>query len=391
MPQGLSNTLYACGQLGISPPTDWLQQYWHASASKLGEFKPQELSNTLYACAQLGITPPADWLQWFWHASASKLGTFNEQSLSNTLQACGQLDVLPPADWLGRYWKASALELNKSTALGLSNTLIACAELGATPPADWLQRYWRVSSSKMGELMSRKLSTMLVTLAQLDITPPAGWLQSFSDSFKRSIPDSNLRCLNDAALALAALELWELPLWPVLWEHICQSLPRDAAGWDEEAHFHARRFYRVYRAAAVERPGLLSAPDQELLAAARKSWTDHAHLRQDAGRSRIYADIAACLTRMGVAHTHHRWCNRTECTVNVAIEGATPVAVEVRLPHHLLKDGRPTGFTLLRSRMLAAHGWRVLTVDFHVWEELMHHKTGPQREDYLRRMLVRRV
>ena len=66
--RGFSNMLYACGQLGITPAADWLQRYWHASASKLEEFTVQDCSNTLYACGQLGITPPADWLQRYWHA-----------------------------------------------------------------------------------------------------------------------------------------------------------------------------------------------------------------------------------------------------------------------------------------------------------------------------------
>ena len=31
-PYGLSNTLYACGQLGVELPAEWLERYWHASA-----------------------------------------------------------------------------------------------------------------------------------------------------------------------------------------------------------------------------------------------------------------------------------------------------------------------------------------------------------------------
>jgi hypothetical protein len=46
---GFANLLYACGQLSITPPADWLHRYWHASASKLGEFSEQGLSNVIYA------------------------------------------------------------------------------------------------------------------------------------------------------------------------------------------------------------------------------------------------------------------------------------------------------------------------------------------------------
>ena len=86
-PRNLSNSLYACGKLGIVPPADWLQRYWHVSASKMGEFRQQNFSNTLYACGELDIAPPADWLQRFWHASASQLGDFVPQGLRNTVYA----------------------------------------------------------------------------------------------------------------------------------------------------------------------------------------------------------------------------------------------------------------------------------------------------------------
>ena len=46
---GFANLLYACEQLSITPPADWLHRYWHASASKLGEFSEQGLSNVIYA------------------------------------------------------------------------------------------------------------------------------------------------------------------------------------------------------------------------------------------------------------------------------------------------------------------------------------------------------
>ena len=77
--QEFSNSLYACGQLGITPSADWLQRFWEASASKFDDFVPQALSNTLYACGQLGITPPADWLERYWHASAVQLGNLIPQ------------------------------------------------------------------------------------------------------------------------------------------------------------------------------------------------------------------------------------------------------------------------------------------------------------------------
>ena len=317
----MSNTLYACGQLGITPPDDWLPRFWHASAAKLGDFKPQELSNTLYACGQLGITPPAAWLVRFWPASASKLGEFEPQALSNTLYACGQLGLTPPPDyWLPRFWHASAVIFGDFTPQDFSNTVYACGQLAITPPADWLQL--------------------------------------FSSSCEHALPDMNPQNLTNTAVALAMLQVWDLPLWHSLWERLCISLPRDVAGWSADDLLNARQIYQAYQAAAVKRPNLLPVLDPELLAAARKSWIDQV---RDGGdylqTGRFHDNVSACLMRMGVAHANERWCERAERSIDIAIEGMSmPVALEVDGPHHFLQDGRSDGSTLLRNRMLAAHG-----------------------------------
>ena len=384
IPQHFSNTLYACGQLGITPPADWLQRYWHASASKLSEFIPQHFSNTLYACGQLGITPPADWLQRYWDASTLKLSEFIPQNYSNTLYACGQLGITPPAEWLQHYWHASASKLGEFSEQNLSNTLYACGQLGITPPADWLQCYWHVSASKLGEFIPQDLSNTLYAFGQLGITPSADWLQRFSDSFERSLPDADNQNLANTALALATLGVWELPLWRGLWERLCQALPLNANDWSAVDQLNAQQLYQAYKAAAMERPGLLPTPDPELLVAARKSWTDG--LATDVSKSsRLHADISACLTRMGVTHANERWCERAERSIDIAIDGAAPVALEVDGPTHFLQDGKPTGSTLLRNRMLAAHGWRVAVVDYREWNAL---QTEAQREEFLRRQLA---
>ena len=381
-PQTINIVLYACGQEGITPPRRWLQLYWHASAMKLGEFKPQDLSNTLYACGQLGITPPAEWFQRYWHASALKLDDFKPQALSITLYACGQLGIKPPADWLQQYWHASALKLGGFIPQGFSNTLHACGLLGITPPADWLERYWHASSTKLGEFNLQELSNTMLACAQLDIRPPSDWLQCFSGSFSVLLPDANNQDLANTALALASRGLWELPVWPDLWERLCKSLPRDPAEWNADLKLHARQLYQTYQAATVERPGLLSEPDPELLAVVRRSWVD---VRSETA-SRLHGEVSACLTRMGVAHANERWCERAERSIDIGIEDAgEPIALEVDGPHHFLQDGRPDGSTLLRNKMLAAHGWRVAVVDYREWEEL---KTQSQQEEFIRRLLA---
>ena len=243
-----------------------------------------------------------------------------------------------------------------------------------------MQRYWHDSVSKLDEFKPQDLSITLYACAQLDVRPPSEWLHSFSESFKPLLPDASRQELSNTALSLTTLGLWELPLWRGLWERLCNALAIDTVGWNAEAQLHAQQLYQAYQAVAVERPGLLPTPDPELLDAARKSWFDG----MGDTSSRLHADVSACLTRMGVVHANERWCERAERRVDIAIEGAgAPVALEVDGPHHFLQDGRQDGSTQLRNRMLAAHGWRVAVVDYHVWVGLKH----AQREEYLRRLL----
>jgi acetyl esterase/lipase len=181
------------------------------------------------------------------------------------------------------------------------------------------------------------------------------------------------------------LALWELPLWRGLWERLCASLPRDITCWNAKDRLNGMQLYQAYQAAAVERPGLLLAPSPELLAAVRKNWVDG--LETDTVKtSRLHADVSSCLARMGVAHANEHWCERAERSIDIAIEGAgAPVAVEVDGPTHFLQDGRQDGSTALRNRMLAAHGWRVVVVDYRAWRE---QQTEAQRQEYLRHLLA---
>ena len=384
--QGFSNTLFAFGQLDIRPPTDWRQLFWRASVKQLGFFSPQDFSTTLLVCGQLGIKPATDWLRHHWHASALTVGLFSTKDLSIMIFAYGKLSIKPPADWLQRFWHASASKMDEFIPQGLTRTLHACGKLGITPPEPWLQRYWHASGPKLGEFIPRGLSLMLMACAQLNIRPPSGWLQSFADAHKRSLPNANQQDLGYTTLALTMLELWELPLWTGLWERLCQSFPHNTADWSTENQLSALQLYQAYKAAAVERPGLLTAPNPELLAAVRKVWLDSEQLHQDDDTSLLHASVSAALTRMGVPHVNERFCERAERTVDIAVEGeGVPVALEVIGPDQVLRDGLPDGRTLLRNRMLAAHGWRVAVVGYRAWGALT---TQAHQEEHLRSLLA---
>ena len=364
-----------------------MKRYWEASATQLGSFTEQGLSNTMYACGQLGIVPVSHWQQRFWQASVSSLGVFKPQALSNTIYACGQLGVMPPASWLARFWEECASKLGEFSPQHVGNVCFSVGQLGITPPADVLQRFWRVSADKMAIFKSQELTNCVFAFARLNAKPPAFWVEQYSRVSERLLPQLNEQDLANSALALATLALWELPMWPLLWARLWQSVSRkSSAGWNEDNRLQARQLYQVYQAATMERPGL-PEPEAERLAAVRKCWVDQVRGEQQLrSSSKLHQEVSACLRSMGVAHVNEHWCERAERMLDIAVEGASvPVALEVDGPYHFLQDGRPDGSTLLRDRMLAAHGWRVVVVDYRVWDGLAD---DAQQEEYLRRLLA---
>ena len=75
---------------------------------------------------------------------------------------------------------------------------------------------------------------------------------------------------------------------------------------------------------------------------------------------------------------------RTGYSLDLALPSSR-IAIEVDGPSHfLLPDGRgvrrPNGPTLLKRRLLAAAGWRVISVPFYGWNGFA---TAKERQTYL--------
>lgn len=437
--QCFANTLYACGQLGIMPPYAWLNAFWPASTAAMPTFKPHDFSGMLNACVRMRITPPEDAMEAFWRTSVEAMRLFSAANLSKTLYACATLRLSPPEEWMEAFWRSSSEQLRRSNGQSQATVLQSSAQLdawhagkhldkqsfappdywldayypasvermpdyvpqdfvsslhslgrlGITPPKDWLQTFWRTSAEKLPEFTPRNCAITLLACAQLNIAPPRDpWMLRFWRACERKLPLFNAQDLSNTMYAVAVLSLWSSPLVPKLWERLVLSFgARSVADWRSDDHLHALQLYHVYQAAAVEQPGLLPAPRGELLAAARQSWLDQGQSKQHRARGGLLSDVASCLSLMGVEHTCERWCDRAERNVDVAIEGLEPrVALMVYNSGRVLRNGQPTGRTLLRNRTLAAHGWRVVSVSSLVWQEL---PTLEQKDACLRKLLAR--
>ncbi|EOD34549.1 hypothetical protein EMIHUDRAFT_313809 [Emiliania huxleyi CCMP1516] len=110
-----------------------------------------------------------------------------------------------------------------------------------------------------------------------------------------------------------------------------------------------------------------------------------ATIAQPSGLQRSVADALAAV-RSGFEEEHLE--PRTGYSLDLALPSSR-IAVEVDGPSHFLLPGglgvrRPNGPTLLKRCLLAAAGWRVISVPFYEWDGFA---TAKERQTYLQGLL----
>ena len=105
--------------------------------------------------------------------------------------------------------------------------------------------------------------------------------------------------------------------------------------------------------------------------------------------SGLQRSVAAALAAVQHGFEEEHLEPRTGYSLDLALPSSR-VAVEVDGPSHfLLPDGRgvrkPNGSTLLKRRLLAAAGWRVISVPFYEWDGFA---TANGQQTYLERAVA---
>jgi len=377
-----ATVLYSLAKLGAELPALAMQRYFaDRNVKSMFVLDPPELVTSLLACVMQQAVPPAPWMQRHFEASGTKLSEFTPAELANLLMACGHLSATPPDAWQQLLWDASAAQMGAFTPPDFAQLLCACSRLGLVPPAEWQQHCLRTLAPKLDDTSAQHLATVIHACGHLGIAPPTEWLLTFSRRCKAVLGDMNRQGIASTVLGLAYLGAWDLPLWPALWEVAWSLLPRDPVGWKYEDREYAKMLYQVYHAAAAERSGKLRTPGSEQLDAAKAKWAANEQNRP--AQAEGTADVAACLSGMGVAHSQLHWCDRAERVMQLAVGGT--VSLEVNTRAVMLSDGQLRGPRRLRSRVLQAHGWRVADLDVVAWLQL---ETPAQREEHLRTLLA---
>ena len=162
---------------------------------------------------------------------------------------------------------------------------------------------------------------------------------------------------------------------------ISDSLARDPSRWSEgRRQLHQWQLWLSLERGADGQQHLLSECQRKLCCDAMQG--------TEVTISRLQRSVAAALAAVQHGFEEEHLEPRTGYSLDLALPSSR-VAVEVDGPSHfLLPDGRgvrkPNGPTLLKRRLLAAAGWRVISVPFYEWNGFA---TASERHTYLQRLL----
>ena len=219
-PWQLSNVLWACAKLGISPP--WLRDWVALTCGKLRDFAGQELSLSLFALALLEFDAGSAWLSDFYRASLRLFrdATANSefpQVVCLIINASAMLSYVcnarPSTQWLDAFWAYTTESLPAFEAKQLSVTFWGLSLLRITPPAMWLPILWTSSLPKLHFMSQQSLSLMILGAQRLGLTPPPDWLLCFEAESRSILPTFDLQALANTTYAYAKLGVRPNDAW----------------------------------------------------------------------------------------------------------------------------------------------------------------------------------
>ncbi|GLI61811.1 hypothetical protein VaNZ11_004318 [Volvox africanus] len=188
LPPGHSTQSATWAASGLS--VDWLQRFWSASASSVGDATPKEAAMMLWAMSALAVQPPDPWVRTLLNAvepylcatitgGAGDYGV-SDQTLGILLSSLGHLRVQPSPQWMAMALAAVDFrvggggdvrghreqgDMNTAALLGVLSGL---AYLEWPLPADWLARLVRTVAPQLGRLNPAERTRAYMAVASLD-------------------------------------------------------------------------------------------------------------------------------------------------------------------------------------------------------------------------------
>ena len=420
--QELSACLWSCAALDWSPGTDWLRAHEVVWRDRLHTASPQSLSTALLAWSKLRHMPLR--LQWYGTCLRARLHEASPQAVANALCAFGtfftaarheaatpredaaamehaapSMDVL---DALASHVISHIQEFNPGE---ITQTLWGFATLGYDPGMRWRATLATVtagdnSSTHLRRFAPAELSSSLWAFATLGVSPGLAWLEHWERAAESQWPQFEARHAVNVAWAAVVLQPLSCSqgaevlsrLSSRAWEHARHLLAAASQTADSDLLPHAGwcALYQAALVACAEQHAHTaeSASDEgastgiacdALLtpggaARAAAAWRAQTKVTRTSGLQRDVSHVL--FAGLGVPHTLEKRLPGGLASVDIAIEPpmggrVLRIALEADGPRHFLRNRprQPKGSTLLRNRLLAALGWRVVVVPYFDWPQ----------------------
>ncbi|KAK9811789.1 hypothetical protein WJX72_010082 [[Myrmecia] bisecta] len=384
-PQELTNMVWAFAKLGgpLGPdvvalldlvPSEVVRQLTDGMRSM--KVKPQTMSNLLWAYATLKRVPDK-LLDALTKEVLRQLVAFKPQELSNTVWAYAVLDYYPGEHLMTQLASAIHKQIDAFKAPELSSTLWAFAALRHHPGAHLMDAALGEVQRQADKLKPQELAQVVWAAAELGHKAGPALTEGVIAGMGRWAQGYRAQDICNVVWALAVLDVLSLECASMLFakcaamsltdfsqESLCQLYQAQLTfGWDSNM------------TAASLPPELL-----QRAGAALHQAQEHSSASSDA------QEVSAVLNSLAVTHaTNHMAEGGGPLCVDVALtQQQTALVLDQTIHFSVNQPFRPLGRTLLRWRMLAKRGWKVLSVPFYIWRTL---QSAELRACYLQQLL----
>ncbi|GAB4819959.1 hypothetical protein N2152v2_007005 [Parachlorella kessleri] len=413
-PQDLANSIYAIGRMGQRLPAAALRHFSAATISACPSMLPLELAPTLLGLAHMGASPheATAAAEALLQEGARRVSAFSPQELSNLLWAYSKVTDLPSWQRCGGLLGRLLDEVERRGARGLflaqeTNALLLAQANTAYYHPGALEVLFRHVTDDLIKLEGQHLGNTLLALGLLPhpgtaplptLSPPQlvdpcrelseqgpgieggpgtarhiTWAQivALREEVERRLwrrPAKPSQALSSQAVChalwgLAALEACTESFWQSAMCSLKETHWQEGgAGYGQLHHAALLLESQGCQWAVLPRP--IAELAQEAIEAVHEQWV-----------SPLQGEVSALLDSIGYQHEAEYVPVEGLSPVDLAMPGAK-LAIEVDGPRHFTSNQvqghhyYPLGRTLLRNRLLTAHGWRILAVPYYVWRDL---------------------
>jgi hypothetical protein len=369
-PQGLANTAWAYATAGHAAPA-LLGAIAAEAAQRVREFNPQNLAQIVLAYATAGHAAPT-LLDAIAAEAAPRVREFNPQDLANTAWAYATAGHTAPA-LLDAIAAEAAQRVREFNPQNLAQIVWAYATTGHAAPT-LLDAIAAEAAPRVREFNPQNLANTSWAYATAGHAAPA-LLDAIAAEAVRRVPEFNAQDLTNTAWAYAVAN-HPTDGSGLFGEQFARSCEEVAA---ELTHKNLSQLHQWALWHAGERGRSDCLPSDALLERCRAACCSNV------GRpSRMQRDVGVALASLGLQPEEEVVLHEGYSLDFVVEWCGDRVGVEVDGPSHF-KGREPNSATLLKRRQLRCLGWRLVSVSYWEWDEVV--ASSQRANEYLESLL----